>query len=456
MLTPLLKGVVTPPPVLQIPPTASSPSGITMQALQQGLYYSIPHSTSAQSSARMKLTVLHPTMSHMAYALDLIDSKTSSQRQIVVQDYITGTIIYQLSLGDLCALMFDLDKASSTYTTKLAAGLRSIGKIERLDFHDPSTLYATGMPSGNVPFSHLIVQLTSKIVVLNLKRGPNALALEASLRQQVNPNSRQPCYQPIIAQIGESALKESPTTIAVPLSPSLFLIGCSDGSIRAYDFAKEKLVKTARGPTGKGEPLWHLLPTNPYNMPVATAPTTTKTASETLRVASISNKAVAYLWEFELDADGVPDLRTVLRMDGQFSSTAASFSDAKNGAGTMAPTIGSSIAPSSGLATLSSASASDVYWDHTLIEFDAHRELLMWFVPSGYKNSNRPHVLVWDLAQNRQKKKKSSSVKEEPYVISFASLDLPAVTLAAGWLHPDFAANIFLCALVSQTGDCYL
>ena len=468
MLIPLLRGVVTPPPVMPVLPTASSASGVTSQALQQSLYYSIPHSTATQSAARMKLTVLHPTMSHMAYTLDLLDSKNSPQRQIVVQDYITGTIVYQISMGDLCALMFDLDKASSTYATKLAAGFRSIGKIERLDFHDPSTLYATGMPSGTVPFSHLIVQLTSKIVLLNLKRGPNSLALEASLRQQVNPNSRQPCYQPLIAQIGESALKVSPTTIAVPLSPSLLLFGCSDGSLRTYDLIKEKLVKTMRGPSGKGEPVWHLLPTNPYNKPRihnnSNSNSNSTGATDTLRVASISNKAIAHLWEFEIDSDGIPDMRSVSRMDGHFAST-SSHSEAKSG-GSLSPNaiIGGSMASSSVLLAASNnnnnnnaASGADFYWDHTLVDFDAHRELFMWFVPSGYKNSSRPHVLVWDLKQSaRSKKKKSTTQKEEPCVISFAALDIPAVTMVAGWLHPDFSANMFLCALVSQTGDLFL
>ncbi|KAI2491925.1 hypothetical protein MHU86_22634 [Fragilaria crotonensis] len=408
MLTPFLRGVVTPPPVMPVSPTVSSASGITSQALQQGLYYSIPHSTAAQSSARMKLTVLHPTMSYMAYMLDLIESKTSPQRQIVVQDYITGTIIYQISMGDLCALMFDLDKASPTYTTKLAAGFRSIGKVERLDFHDPSTLFATGMPSGTVSFSHLIVQLSSKIVLLNLKRGPNSLALEASLRQQVNPNSRQPFYQPIIAQIGDSALKESPTTIAVPLSPSLLLIGCSDGS-----------------------------------------------SELTLRFTSISNKAHAYLWEFEIDNDGIPDIRPVQRMDGHFTS-ASSLAEAKSG-NSLSPTLSGSISSAAAAAAAANANA-DNYWDHTLVDFDAHRELLMWFIPSGYKNSSRSHVLVWDLTlTNRSKKKKSSSPpKEDPCIISFTSLDTTTFTLVAGWLHPDFSANVFLCALVAQTGDLFL
>jgi hypothetical protein len=71
--------------VMPAMPSATSPSTITSQALQQSLYCSIPHSTSSQSSARMKLTVLHPTMSYMAYKLDLLESKTSPQRQIVVQ-----------------------------------------------------------------------------------------------------------------------------------------------------------------------------------------------------------------------------------------------------------------------------------------------------------------------------------------------------------------------------------
>ena len=448
MLTPLLHSIVTPPPVMPASPTVSSASAITSQALQQSLYHSIPHSTAVQASAKMKHTILHPTLPYMAYELDLVEINNSPQRQIVVQDYNNGTILYQISMGDFCALLFDLDKAASSYTTKLAAALRSMGMVERLDFHDPSTLYAHGMiDAGELQFSHLIVQLTSKIVLLNLKQGPNSLTLDVSLRQQVNPISRQACYQPIVAQLSESSLKVLHTTNAVPLSATVLLVGCADGSIRAYDWKLEEMVKTGRGPSGKNDAIWHLLPTNPYN------------AGDTnvFRVTSVSKKATAYLWEIEVDSDGALDIRLpICRMDGLFTQGgSASDTRSSNPLAPIASSITNSISSNASLS--SSNSAFEYYWDHTLVDFDAHRELLMWFVPSGYKSSARPHLLVWDLTRSSALKKKQATVpKQQPAVISFATVDSHAITMVAGWLHPHFSAQTLMCALVSQTGDLFL
>jgi hypothetical protein len=451
----------------------------------------------------MKLTTLHPTMPRMAYVLELIESttatttaKTNAQRQLVVQDYNSSVVLFQLSLGDFCALLFDFDPTSPAYAAKLAAGLRSMGKVEGISFFDSATLFATGMVhqeaaessatggttatsttvsssstsstqqqqqqqqqqqaasqklSGH--FNYLIVQLSSRIVLLNLQQGPNSLALDSTLRVKVNPISRTPCFQPIVAQIGESALKALPTTIAIPLTPSFLLIGCADGSIKVYDWKAEKLVKTGRGPSGKNDAIWHLITTNRYN----------DAMNHVLRITSISKKATAYLWELTLSPDHADiDIRLpVCRMDGVFGSNSASSSAAGAGDSVTSKSRSLSPSPTNAAGTSSSATAAaslvNEYWDHSLIDFDAHRQLFMWFVPFGFKNSARPHLLVWDLSLSHGLKNKNTNVpKQEPYIVSFATLDLPSVTIVPGWLHPDFSAQALTCALVSQTGELFL
>jgi WD40 repeat protein len=272
-----------------------------------------------------------------------------------------------------------------------------MGKVERLDFYDAATLYATGMPYyADVQFSLLLVQFTSKIILLNLKQGPIPLALDATLRQQVNPTSREPWYQPIVAQIGEATLKATPSSMAVPLSPSLLLLGCSDGSIRIYDWTKDKFDQVRTKSSGKSDAIWHLMPTNPYNNN-----TNNNADAEIVRVTSISKKATAYLRKLNLAVMAVPILRLPLgRMDGLFVSATASSESKNSGSVSPSGTTTSASGTQSG-----SGSVADTPWDHTLIDFDAHRQLLMWFVPSGYKNSSRPHVLVWDLTLALTKKK---------------------------------------------------
>jgi hypothetical protein len=83
---------------MPILPSTSSASGKVSQAQQQNLCNAFPHSVSNPSLAQMKLVVLHPTISWISYQLDLMDSKLSPQHQIVVQDYVTGDIIFQISV----------------------------------------------------------------------------------------------------------------------------------------------------------------------------------------------------------------------------------------------------------------------------------------------------------------------------------------------------------------------
>jgi hypothetical protein len=92
-------------------------------------------------------------------------------------------------------------------------------------------------------------------------------------------------------------LKVPPSTMAVPISPTIILIGCLDGMLCAYDWTLEKVLKTFKVPSNKTDPVWYLLPTNLY--PIASiamtinqaTPTAYTMSSGTLRVVSISSKA---------------------------------------------------------------------------------------------------------------------------------------------------------------------
>ena len=127
-------------------------------------------------------------------------------------------------------------------------------------------------------------------------------------------------------------------------------------------------------------------------------------------------KGAAYVWEIVLQQDTLIDIRPpVVRMDG----------------------------------TLSSANdESDL--EHTLVEYDAHRNYFLWFVPQKH------NVLMWDLSRVHElKRKKNATPKQSAVVCSLASIEGP-VTVVAGWLHPAFPASALTCAVVTQTGELHV
>ena len=343
-----------------------------------------------------------------------------------------------------------------------------------------------------VVIEYLIAQFTSRTVILNLRQGPQSHSIEPTLRWILASQTRRPTvspYIPVVAQISESLLKILPTSIALPLTPNLLLIGCSDGRVRVYDWKAEEVLKTSRGPSSKGDPVWQLLAANPYNQLEAEEFDSIMGASSNQksffdvekvikRVISISKKGTAYLWEIVLQRGTLVEIRLfVAKMEGlvvlHSSSFSFSFSSERRfgegvGSGSSAALASSSSGsnvlsggstPLSSAISISSApgGADGAVWEHSLVEFDAHRQWFYWFVPTGYKNSSKPHLLVFDMTESSTLKRKKTTIapKQEPYVISFPTVDVP-FTIVPGWLHPAFPHESITCALVTNSGDLIL
>jgi len=459
-----------PPPLMPSSPTNLTASSTTSEALSQSLYKSIPHSALPHVKSRAKNITLHPTRPWMTYLLDNnISTDTTRnlelQQQIVVQDYTSGNVEFQLSIPNLCVLLYNIDRSSSAYSTKLIAALNSLGMLHRVEFYDSSALCAKGMiydesnepnsQADNAPyqktsaaeFSYLILQFASRLVILNLMQG-------STLSAHRN--------KAIVAQITKSSLQGTiPSSMMVPLSPSLLLVGCAEGSLKVYDWKSEQVLSTGHPPSSKNDPILQLLSANQYN-------SRHLSHKQVLRAISVSKKSTAYLWEIVLSKNGGNDMLDVsigapiYRMDGMLtmpkdlsSLLSPGIRSPPSGAPTMA--MGTGSGSSSNTASLSMYSANDfLWWDHVLLDFDAHRNLFFWFVPTGFKNSSRPSLLVWDLSLPASSKKKKSVVsKQDPYIVVFPSIDAP-VTLVAGWTHPAFPNQCLLCALVNQMGDLFL
>ena len=474
----------------------------------------------------------------MASVLELPDVQLSAHRQIVVQDIRSSNIkvLWKMSMAEICAVMFNLDKTAPNFSTKQAAALRTLGSVQKLDFFDSSTLHASGMVvlgSHTVPsaasssvsgssssgqhqgqqqssqtqqqqhrlpqqpsftteerFEYLVVQFTSRTVILNLRQGPQSHSVDPTARWIPASDTRRPTispYIPVVAEINEKLLKALPTSIALPLTPNLLLIGCSDGSVRVYDWKAEEVLKSSRGPSGKNDAIWHLVAANPYNQleaeefdSILGGTTNSQKAYFDVdkvikRVISVSKKGTAYLWEIVLQRGTLIDIYLpVAKMEGLIvpnSSASSSSSDRRfggsgDGVGSSNNTALSSsgVGSSSGSSQLSSSNSisssggtDSAVWEHTLVEFDAHRQLFFWFVPTGYKNNSKPHLLVFDLTESSALKRHKKTVvpKQEPYVVSFPTVDVP-FTIVPGWLHPAFPHEAITCALVATSGDLIL
>ena len=440
MLTASIRGIVVPPPILALPAAnPSSPASLVSQALQQSLYLSMPSSAASSAESlpgtRMRYLSTHPSLPLVVYELDPDLNKLSPQRQLVVQNYATRQVVFILSLGDLAGMMFDFDLSAPNGTTKQSAALRSLGSVQRLCFFDSSTLHATSMvyqygKNGATRWQYLLVQLTSRVVVLNIRTGPHSHSIDLERRLRIPTVSRFPPFRPFVLSMSEQSLKSMPTSNALPLTPTLLLIGCADGNLRVYDWVEERVVRLPAQKPASKEAIVHLLAANPYN--ISTHDDVEETQIK--RVVSVGKKGSSYVWEIVFREEALIDIRLPLtKLEGQF--ILVSTKDLKEVV----------------------EKTSDSSFDHTLIEFDAHRELLFWLIPSGYKSSHKPHILVWDLKITAALKRKGKNVipKQDPYILSFPTIDQP-VTLLMCWQHPAFPETALTCALVTQNGEVYV
>ena len=471
MLKSSIRGIMGPPPILAQPATISplNPATLVTEALQQSLYLSIPSSaattdTAATSSSstitRMKHLCIHPSLPHVVYELDPQQSPhqaepnkpLSPQRQLIVQNYMTRQVLFKLSLGDLAGMMFYFDLTAPNGIAKQTAALRSLGSVQRIAFFDSATLHATSMvyqygTNGATRWQYLLVQLTSRVVVLNMRQGPLSQCLDLEQRLRVPTVARFPPFRPFVLSMSEQSLKSMPTSNALPLTPSLLLIGCADGNLRVYDWVEERVVRLpAQKPSSK-EAIIQLVAVNAYNTDIGNTLDQHNNSNsddadhdkQIKRILSVGKKGSSYIWEIVFSEETLIDIRLPLaKLEGQF--TVILTKDGKE--------------PSAEKTVVDNNNA---VFDHKLIDFDAHRELLFWLIPTGYKLSTKPHVLVWDLKLTANLKRKGKNVipKQDPWILSFPTIEQP-VTFLMGWMHPAFPETAITCALVTQGGEVHV
>lgn len=191
-----------------------------------------------------------------------------------------------------------------------AAGLAeaapaAVGQADRVG----STLSPCGTPPS------LMVQFDTRTVLLNL-RGPGRGSVPIGAGAGAGAGAgdglrgnRDP-YRPLTALISPNDLsRHLPTSPATVVAASMLAIGCSDGTVRFFDMDHMggKIVKSVRGPNGRGDPVVRVLNVNANSG--RTAPGAGRRRREAdgdgdrlTRILTVCASGVAFLWELHMGA----------------------------------------------------------------------------------------------------------------------------------------------------------
>lgn len=137
-----------------------------------------------------------------------------------------------------------------------------------------------------------------------------------------------------------------PSTNALPLTQTLLLVGCSDGTLKCFDRALGKTMKSIKG-LGKGDWMVQLIPANPLDQSLASK-----------RMLTVTKKGAAYLIDIEVGENGAVEIKPPLaRFVGGWPEN------------------------------------TDPILEFSLIKYDAARDWIVWFQP----HSPSSVLYVWNL-----------------------------------------------------------
>ena len=332
-------------------------------------------------------------------------------RRLVVQNTVTREVVDSLSLADLSYLIY-----RETDINKIPQAVQSLGVIQSLDFYDPSTLHWSGMAvastadgSARSRWQTVVIQTSSRILFWNIRQGPNSHSV-------LHPSRKSSIFKRLGAIIHESALGGNgavPSSNLLPLSPSTVLIGCSDGSLKSYDWHQKAVLKSIKG-LGKGDWIVRLLPANRY--------TVNEGDSKKRRILTVTKKGICYLIELEISRDSLEIKPPLARFVG-------------------------------GLAEV----PSDSPMQQSTITYDAHRDLILWL--SLAPKSKQISVLVWNLktleadlvhqvgSKNLFKPDPTLTVHLPSFIIEYSSG--VALTTVFPIIHSAFAEDTVILGVVS-------
>lgn len=463
--------------------------------------YSGSSAAAAASNTTTNYTAANATAGSAAAGSASSSSTTSNKppppvKLIQVQHLQTRNVLWTCYLSDLASMLFDYDPLADDAAAKFPHAMKTLGNLQSMQFFDPSTLYFTGMADSNHSSSSnsnstasdasdsverwqtLLVQFDTRILMLNLRKGPSHNALVPPGKGRAARNF----YSPILCHLTkETGLNSPPSSNALPLTKSLLLLGCADGTFKCYDWKKSKLQKSIKG-LGKNDWIVHLIAANryPYNGTssssgaatggvdgTASSSTSTKslihhnnnndnnnngngddngddtTTIKIRRFITVTKKGTAYLIEVLVGPDGIDIRPPLARFEGGASPTVLLGSETLDGGGVES----------------SSSSSSSHHWEHRLLNYDADRDIFMWGCPSHNKSKRPQKVFCWDfcsLQRQFQAQKGGKSVyKPEPTLVIQFPFEAEVAAFPA-WSHSAFPDDAIVCAVVTTKGDLHI
>lgn len=442
---------------------------------------------------------LHPVLPWVAYTIedDVVSSGAAGQQQyqqlnVVVQNVTTQQILWHMNWMDLAACLYGERNPS-----KLPAATKSLGStIISLAFLDPSSVYWSGMSvasstpntsaadgnnnNNNMPhFTWLAVQTNSRVLVLQLRQSQYSSAVVltpysatataaggASVTTTPFNHHRFTRQAWLVSHLHEKALGSTPSSNLLPIDANTWLVGCADGSLKAWDRTTHQPVKSIKG-LGKGDWIVQILPANRYSNQSSntsggsgsggtSAGGQPPALTATRRILTITKKNSVYLIELEFLIGVTPAGGA-----GYTNMTAAMLE--------IRPPLARFVSTAAAAGT-DTVSGKDRMDHGSVVSYDAHRDWIMWLVPARKGTTTITSVLVWnlhDLQTEFLKHDDSSSssgiFKPDPTL----TIQFPAgpsdenslsssMTVLPTIQHAAFSESTVICGVATELGDIYL
>ena len=433
--------------------------------------------TTASTSQPVRLLTVHPTQPLCAYVVGgggggggggtattaPSSSDVGVMQLLVIQDLESGQVLGCFAWQEVAACLYGEKNAG-----KLPAAMKSLGKLTQLTLMDAQTNFwngvvvgtgnsaSTGAVASAIPPCTplwLVVQTTSRILVLS----PRPTRFSGAVLVNQHKATRQAWF---VSHLHEKSLGGIPSSNLLALDAHLWLVGCSDGTLKAWDKSTHAPTKSIKG-LGKGDWIVQILAANRYATTAsghgersaanlqssssgtgtsAAAGAATTTASTTpsppKRILTVTKKHSVYLIELETHP---LEIKPPLARFGLPESLAGGEDDA---------------------ALLDSGAASTAM-EHTIVSYDAHRDWLLWLVPSSKKSNPITTLLVWNLKALQPEFVKHTDSKtmfrpEPTLTVQFPAASAEAAMTVLSVVHAAFSDATTTCAVATSDGEVYV
>jgi hypothetical protein len=457
-LPPQIRRILTPPPV--IPSASLQPSSATaiaslaarthLEQCVRDAKRKVPKAGQTQRGVSaaagtatdkpvlqqvQRVVTLHPCLPLVAYLLE--DAPTNanynpSHKIITVQDLNTQQIIFNLHWMDLAACLYGEENAQ-----KLVAATKTLGTLLHMSFLDASTLYWSGMMThvsndknnNSHQLQHLLLQTTTRCIILNMTPSRySSVVLWSSPQTFTNQLARHLLLASHVHQLASGGGEEAtsgdkqqqalPSSNLLPLTEQLCLVGCTDGSLKCYNWVTQQVRKSIKG-LGKNDWIVHLVAANAY------------ASCDKKRILTLTKKGSCYLIELEWDGD----------------DTAAHNLELKP---PLARFVGGT---AEGL-------DSDAM-EHDLFHYDAHRDWILWMAPATKKQPTT--LLVWnlkllndDFVKNQTSGNKTLLQPDPTLTVQFPGAEDTSITVLPTLNHGAFPDDAVVCAVATASGEFFL